>query len=71
METKTVNCYSCGKPRLEDELGVCPICGARTCGIDDCAGTCLCDHLTRLNSQLAALQKEQWVKPEDLKPALS
>jgi hypothetical protein len=35
-------CFSCVKPRTDDQLGDCLDCGMRQCGMDDCTGACLC-----------------------------
>ena len=55
MKAKTVACYSCGKQRTEDDLGCCTTCSAAICGIGDCKGKCLCDHVSQLREQQAAL----------------
>jgi hypothetical protein len=35
-------CFSCLQPRTDDQLGECLTCRARTCGLGNCKGTCLC-----------------------------
>jgi hypothetical protein len=42
IEAGLIFCFSCLKPRTDDELGWCLACGTRQCGIGDCTGVCLC-----------------------------
>jgi hypothetical protein len=40
-----MECDACGEWRSDDELGTCPTCGARVCGIGECTGKCTCDSV--------------------------
>lgn len=38
----TVLCVSCFTTHTEDETGSCNFCGAGLCGVNGCAGKCIC-----------------------------
>lgn len=43
-------CFSCLRPRTDDQLGECNTCLTRTCGLDGCTGVCLCSLLGERNT---------------------